>query len=109
MLHGRPPMMRGAGSMPDPGPAPSLWGTTTLSAHAGDRPVTPSGDRHGADAAGRVPPGAAPDRGADRLRPAAARARPPGAGPLHPEPPRRDAGGAAAAPRARARAPGGGQ
>jgi hypothetical protein len=34
----------------------------------------------------------APDRGADRLRPATARARPPGAGPLHPEPPRRDAG-----------------
>ena len=33
---------------------------------------------------GRVPPGAAPDRGADRLRPATARPRSPGAGPLAP-------------------------
>ena len=59
-------------------------------------PLLAPGDRHGADAAGRVPLGAAPDRGADRLHPPAARSRSPGAGPLDPEPPGRDAGGAAA-------------
>src|SRR3712207_9183606 len=43
-----------------------------------------------------VPPGPAPGRGLDRLHPRPARPRPPGAGPLDPEPPGRDAGGAAA-------------
>src|SRR5215212_8811687 len=54
-----------------------------------------SGDRHGPDAARRVPLGAAPDRGADRLRPATAWPRSPGSGSQHPEQPGRDAGGVA--------------
>src|SRR4051794_23337618 len=68
-----------------------------------------SGDHDGADLASRVPPGAAPDRGADRLRPATARPRSPGAGPQHPEPPGRDAGGAAPKGGECAGAPAGGQ
>src|SRR5215213_5999800 len=47
--------------------------------------------------------------GADRLRPATARPRSPGAGPLHPEPPGRDAGGGASKGGERAGAPAGGQ
>src|SRR3954469_13405811 len=54
-----------------------------------------SGDHDGADPAGGVPPGAAPNRGADRLHPPAARSRSRRTGPLDPEPPSRDAGGAA--------------
>ena len=67
------------------------------------------GDHDGPDPACGVPPGAAPDRGADRLHPPPARPRPRRAGPLDAQPPGRDAGGGAAAPRARARAPAGGQ
>ena len=59
------------------------------------------GDPDGADAAGRVPPGAAPDRGADRLDPPPARARSGRAGPHDPEPAGRDPAGAAAAVRQR--------
>ncbi|CAA9310786.1 MAG: Mobile element protein, partial [uncultured Gemmatimonadaceae bacterium] len=57
--------------------------------------VLAPGHRHGADAAGRVPPRLAPDRGADRLHPPPARARARRARPHHPVPPGRDAGGAA--------------
>src|SRR4051794_9323998 len=64
-----------------------------------------SGDHDGPDAANRVPPGAAPDRGADRLRPATAWPRSPGAGSQHPQPLSRDAGGAATKGGERAGAP----
>src|SRR5215218_6831810 len=70
-----------------------------------------SGDRHGTDLAGGVPSGAAPDRRADRLHPAAARSRSRRARPLDPEPPCRDteATGASVWPQLRAGAPAGGQ
>ena len=89
-------------------------GDRGLARRAAHRPRRPAallrpGDRDGPDAAGRVPPGAAPDRRAYRLHPAAARPRSRGAGPLHPEPPGRDAGGAAAEGGQRAGAPAGGQ
>src|SRR5215212_3304711 len=73
--------------------------------------VLAPGDPDGADAAHRVPPGAAPDGGADRLHPPPARARSRRAGPHHAQPPGRDPGGAASSvqPRLRARAPAGGQ
>src|SRR5215213_4310072 len=54
------------------------------------------GDPDGADVQGRVPAGVPADRRADRLRHRPTRARPRRAGPLHPVPPGRDAGGAAA-------------
>src|SRR4051812_34883980 len=57
--------------------------------------VLAPGDPDRADAAGRVPPRPAPDRGPDRLRPPPARPRPSGARPHHPVPSGRDAGGAA--------------
>src|SRR3954465_7203358 len=68
-----------------------------------------SGNHDGPDLASRIPPGAAPDRGADRLRPATARPRSPGAGPQHPEPPGRDAGSTAPKSGECAGAPAGGQ
>src|SRR5690242_11285898 len=52
------------------------------------------GDPDRPDAAGRVPPRLAPDRGPDRLRPPPARARAGRPRPHHPQPPGRDAGGA---------------
>src|SRR3954470_10536292 len=67
----------------------------------GRQPTYSSGDRHGPDAV--------PGRGADRLRPATARSRSPGAGSQHPEPPDRDAGGATTAGGEGAGAPAGGQ
>src|SRR5215212_5286624 len=59
--------------------------------------VLAPGDPDGADTAHRVPPGAAPDRRADRLHPppARARARSRRAGPRHAQPPGRNPGGAA--------------
>src|SRR3954467_6121902 len=54
------------------------------------------GDPDGADVQGRVPAGVPADRRADRLRHRPTRARPRRAGPHHPVPPGRDAGGAAA-------------
>src|SRR4051812_23285924 len=68
-----------------------------------------AGDPDRADAAGGVPPRLAPDRGADRLDLAPARARARRAGPHHPVPPGRDAGGAATPTDRRAAAPAGGQ
>src|SRR4051812_43448427 len=67
------------------------------------------GDPDRPDAAGGVPPRLAPARGADRLRPPPARARPGRARPHHPVPPGRDAGGAATPTDRRAAAPAGGQ
>src|SRR5215213_4429619 len=68
-----------------------------------------SGDHDSADPAGGVPPGAAPNGGADRLHPAVAWSRSRGARPLHPQPPGRDAGGAATEGGERAGAPAGGR
>ncbi len=58
--------------------------------------VLAPGDPDGADAARRVPPGVAADRGPDRLHRRPARAGAARAGPHHPESPLGDTGGAAA-------------
>src|SRR4051812_36864675 len=68
-----------------------------------------SGDRHGPDAASRVPPGTAPDRGADRVHHTSARPRAGRSGPLDPEPACRELGAAATTTGERAGAPAGGQ
>src|SRR3954465_1858309 len=96
-----------AGVRREPAPAGELDGVVLgrsdrgvegVAAHGPGRAarVFRPGDPDGADAQGRVPAGAPPDRGADRLRHRLARARPRRAGPLHLMPPGRDAGGAAA-------------
>src|SRR3954469_14311106 len=67
------------------------------------------GDPDRADAAGRVPPGPAPDRGADRLHHPPARPRAGRARPHHAEPSGRNVGGAASTGGSRAAAPSRGQ
>ena len=71
--------------------------------------VLAAGGPDRADAAGRVPPRPAPDRGSGRLDPPSARPRAAGARPRHPVPPGRDAGGAATPADRRGRAPAGRQ
>src|SRR5215218_7993014 len=49
VFHGRPPMPLGRAPCPTPFTTPSVWGTTTLAAYAGGRPITPSLARRGPD------------------------------------------------------------
>ena len=73
----------------------AAWRAEPRTTRGGQPWYSPLAITDGADAAGRVPPGAAPDRRADRLHPPPARPRARRAGPHHAQPPGRDPGGAA--------------
>src|SRR4051812_2751509 len=63
------------------------WKAEPRIGRGGSAALLQPGDHDSVDPAGGVPPGAAPNGGADRLHPAPARPRPRGARRLHPEPP----------------------